>query len=53
MNSNEPGHSNDSGYLLFFTIISPREGGAYSRDFTIILAMESGPDPEMLLPGGH
>ena len=32
--------SNDSGHLLFFIIVSPREGGAFSRDFTIILAPE-------------
>ena len=32
--------SNDSGYLLFFIIVSPREGGAFSRDFTTILAPE-------------
>ena len=31
-------NSNDSGHLLFFIIVSPREGGAFSRDFTIILA---------------
>ena len=39
-NSNDSGHSNDSGNLLFFIIVSPREGGAFSRDFTIILAPE-------------
>ena len=26
--------------MLFFIIVSPREGGALSRDFTIILAPE-------------
>ena len=31
---------NDSGHLLFFIIVSPREGGAFSRDFNIILAPE-------------
>ena len=33
-------NSNDSDYLLFFIIISPREGGAFSRDFATILAPE-------------
>ena len=33
-------NSNDSGHLLFFNIVSPREGGAFSRDFTTILAPE-------------
>ena len=40
VNSNNSGHSNDSGHLLFFIIVSPQEGGAFSRDFTIILALE-------------
>ena len=40
VNSNDSGHTNDSGHLLFFIIVSPREGGAFSRDFTIILAPE-------------
>ena len=40
VNSNDSGHSNDSCHLLFFIIVSPREGGAFSRDFTIILALE-------------
>ena len=38
--SNDSGHSNDSGYLLFFIIVSLREGGAFNRDFTIIFAPE-------------
>ena len=40
IDSNDSGHSIDSGHLLFFTIVGPREGGAFSRDFTIILAPE-------------
>ena len=35
----EERNSNDSGHL-FFIIVSPREGGAFSRDFTTILAPE-------------
>ena len=33
-------NSNKSGHLLFFIIVSPREGGAFSRNFTTILAPE-------------
>ena len=34
-------NSNDSGHLLFFIYIgSSREGGAFSSDFTTILAPE-------------
>ena len=32
--------SNDSGRLLFFIIVSPGRAGAFSRDFTTILAPE-------------
>ena len=32
--------SNDSGHLLSFIIVSPREGGTFSRDFTTSLAPE-------------
>ena len=28
----EESFSNDAGHLLFFIIVSPREGGAFSRD---------------------
>ena len=34
-------NSTDSCHLLFFIIVSPREGGDISRDFTTILAPES------------
>ena len=34
-------NSTDSCHLLFFIIVSPREGGDFSRDFTTILAPES------------
>ena len=33
-------NSNDSGRLLFFIIVSPGRAGAFSRDFTTILAPE-------------
>ena len=33
-------NSNDSGHLLFFIFVSPREGGTLSRDLTTILAPE-------------
>ena len=34
-------NSTDSGLLLFFVIVSPGRAGAFSRDFTTILAPES------------
>ena len=34
-------NSTDSGLLFFFIIVSPRRAGAFSRDFTTILAPES------------
>ena len=40
VNWNDSSHLIDSGHLLFFIIVIPREGGAFSRDFTIILAPE-------------